>query len=334
MMVQKFRERIHSLSDEELSMATEKFLSGESVAFPKNVDLFRGNPNPYPLTNKSMSERKISVPEPYQNFTGKEKDIESATDKDFVNDDGGKIDEEVDETNSLLTSMGARPARKRDPKQGEPAVAVPLAPESSSEDPKLLTRVFSLLRSLPYRVPQGITGFALLGAVFSLLAVQLARKINENTASSEESPTSTSEVVEAEKPSGAALTVEKQGKISNSNPRILWQRKESDTVEENRMSNYSQNDNNVIWRRTEDRQEPEVGQADNIDLWRVPLEQLRGSSNDSRLITTTPKEDQDRHTPNLRPKIIGHKKFKGSALDNAEPPDLEQEIDMDRVQRS
>jgi hypothetical protein len=140
-------------------------------------------------------------------------------------------------------------------------------------------------------------------------------------------------VVEAEKPS-ATLTAEQQEKISNSNPRILWQRKESDTVEENRMSNYSQNGNNVIWRRTEDRKEPEVGQADNIDLWRVPLEQLRGSSTDSRLITKGPKEDQDRRAPNLRPKIIGHKKFKGSALDNAEPPDLEQEIDMDRVQRS
>jgi hypothetical protein len=186
MMVQKFRERIHSLSDEELSVATEKFLSGESVAFPKNVDLFRGNPNPYPLTNKSMSERKISVPEPYQNYTGKEKEIKSATDKDFINDDDrGKIDEEVDETNSLLTSMGASPAGKRDPKQGEPAVAVPLAPSSSSEDPKLLTRVFSLLQSLPSRVPQGITGVALLGALFSLLAVQLLGKITENGASSD-----------------------------------------------------------------------------------------------------------------------------------------------------
>lgn len=330
MMVQKFRERIHSLSDEELSAATEKFLSGESVAFPKNANLFRGNSDPYPLTNKSTNERKTSVPEPFQNYTGKEKDIRSATEKGFINDndDGGKIDEEMDETNSLLTSMGVSPAEKRDPKQGEPAAAVFLAPESSSEDPKLLTRVLSLLRSLPSRVPQGITGFALLGALFSLLAVQLLRKINGNGASSDQNPISTSEVVEAEKPS-ATLAAEKQEKISKSNSRILWQRKESDAVEEDKMSNYSQNDNNeVIWRRTEDRREPEVGQADKIDLWRVPLEQLRGSSTDSRLITTGPKEDQGRHTLNVRPKIVGHKKFKGSALDNAEPPDLEQEIDM------
>lgn len=335
MMVQKFREKLHSLSDEELSAATEKFLSEGSTMFPKD-DLFTGGP---PLASKSSNGRKLTiapiVPEALQNTGAKSNDdLSNTVDKDLIKN--GKMDEEVDETNSLLTALGGRSAEERDAKQVE---LVPQSTSTSSfEDSRMLARFGSILQSLPFNFPQTVAGVAVVGALFGLLFMQFNGKGGQNDVINDQNAAKTDS--DEEKPAlNAVSSTEKLEMDPKLSPGILWQRKEGATnainPEQNGAAKSSQNGNNVIWRRVEDKKGQEAVQPDGIDFWRVPLEELRVGLNDVELkskpiMTGGPKEGQGRHTSYLRSKRIGHKIFKGSALDNAEPPDLEQEIDMQR----